>query len=781
MHVTQPDAAAMQLVRDEFKALWAQVASEIDKAFQRADPSRHSAIEAVKQTALSLKCSIEQIHIARTAPIEGGDRMGWRSQHFASSQTQADLLEHYRKQQEGSDEENPFLHQTYYTETEPWRETSAWYLTKHVIRLLFRARFAHEKLLKDSALSALFSVHKRPHETVRFGGVWGNPSWVRLLKDLAIDQCYRLAGNRFYEDVVITADDYDAINAAFDEVPELNYAAKLAGTDAENVPASLQSVELHDSDGIAFPDFYPDGSDTETLHVFTVRLREFSRTALSLFTGRRDDDRGECLRELSALHRDIQSRIDTGIERLLSPDIDNPAAWLVSVTEAVATIQSDATRGRRPDDVVDRIKAIDRAVDQLGVIERLQKTRRSLVPEVQDRELRPIDLEALRDDWRAFLDCGDLLAGSVERLFQAGMEVAGTEKRSDSLVLEVLAQRCAPRVCECWQPVFDAFDRMRQALETVRARLRFGHVEYINAKPEVRDRLRRRWNEVQQCWRNNFADDRMRGDAQSLLHWCNGIRPYLRRTLLSADEAAESPIKRNALSPPQWTLSVSPEELTRLENHPYAKHLAKQMQESSLDSTPEWQQLKHFLHFYVGTAHEVPVWTKWIEIRSCTESERATLKRQAEEEGLTWDNVFPRQRLKILRAFVAVNGIESPPDESDSFQSDGVPLGIPETGQPPTDFDDKLDSVRQLPERIQLAYGQWLYAKQELTTEDGGQPEDREAYSFLQEERPEHLGDLKPFDTWTRYIRMARKTLGTNKHHARAGRSGRSVIPSDET
>lgn len=234
MHVTQPDAAAMQLVQDEFKALWAQVAAEIDQAFCRADSSQHSGIETIKGLALTLKCSIEKIHIARTAPIEGGDRMLWRSQRFSMSLTQAHLQESYRRQLETGERDNRLGHAAHYAETEPWRETSAWYLTTHVYRPLFRARFALEKLLKDSAFSALFSVHDRPHETVRFGGVWGNPSWARLLKDLAIDQCSRLnpirgKGIPFYEDVVLTADDYDAINAHFDEVPEFNYAAKLAG------------------------------------------------------------------------------------------------------------------------------------------------------------------------------------------------------------------------------------------------------------------------------------------------------------------------------------------------------------------------------------------------------------------------------------------------------------------------------------------------------------------------------------------------------------------------
>ena len=68
------------------------------------------------------------------------------------------------------------------------------------------------------------------------------------------------------------------------------------------------------------------------------------------------------------------------------------------------------------------------------------------------------------------------------------------------------------------------------------------------------------------------------------------------------------------------------------------------------------------------------------------------------------------------------------------------------------------------------AYQQYQMAEKSL-----GDTTDRQAYDWLKE-RVEETERLPDFNTWTRYLRTARKFYGTQKNTPRGGRTGRSIV-----
>ncbi len=130
-----------------------------------------------------------------------------------------------------------------------------------------------------------------------------------------------------------------------------------------------------------------------------------------------------------------------------------------------------------------------------------------------------------------------------------------------------------------------------------------------------------------------------------------------------ANGLQESPVLRiSELSPSERKSLMSGDKAVWLENHAFTEHLAKEMSENPTESTPEWNRLSDFIEHYIDTDHEVAVWREWVRLRSRTPREREILEKQAADEELTFDNVFPRQRLKMLRAFVIAKQIPLPPE-----------------------------------------------------------------------------------------------------------------------
>jgi hypothetical protein len=93
------------------------------------------------------------------------------------------------------------------------------------------------------------------------------------------------------------------------------------------------------------------------------------------------------------------------------------------------------------------------------------------------------------------------------------------------------------------------------------------------------------------------------------------------------------------------------------------------------------------------------------------------------------------------------------------------------------------DPVRGVTRAPRLAYRAFDAAQRRAERE----LEDREAYDLLKEEgMPEEDGALADyllpaFDTWARYLRVARKALGEQKYSPRAGRpTGKSIVRKNE-
>lgn len=224
MYVTLPDADAMRLVKKQFAELWKKVETEIDTALCR-NPDYGEHINAVREIALGVKCHVEDIHIARTAPVVGDPRREWRSMRFMSELSPLELQELVAR---NSGSKIPELAPaTYEQETEPWRSTSVWQLENHINPALFRSNCDLSKCRDDPYLMALFAVHDGKEDEVVFGGKpYACNSWVRLLVDLSMDHLAIIQQSfAVREHAQISTEDYDAINAAFDAIPGFNYAA----------------------------------------------------------------------------------------------------------------------------------------------------------------------------------------------------------------------------------------------------------------------------------------------------------------------------------------------------------------------------------------------------------------------------------------------------------------------------------------------------------------------------------------------------------------------------
>ncbi len=227
MYTTEPNADAMRLVEQQFARLWQKIETEIDTVL-RQNPDYDKHINAVREISLGIKCAIEDIHITRTAPIVGSPRREWRSMRFVS---ELSPNEHHELASRNPGRKIPELtHATYELETEPWRSTSAWRLSS-INRTLFTHHDDLSRCRDDPHLMALFSIHGGKEDQVTFGGKpYACASWVRLLVDLAMDHLSIIQQSDVVMDSVrIDAEDYDAINAAFDAIPDFNYAALIVG------------------------------------------------------------------------------------------------------------------------------------------------------------------------------------------------------------------------------------------------------------------------------------------------------------------------------------------------------------------------------------------------------------------------------------------------------------------------------------------------------------------------------------------------------------------------
>ncbi len=100
------------------------------------------------------------------------------------------------------------------------------------------------------------------------------------------------------------------------------------------------------------------------------------------------------------------------------------------------------------------------------------------------------------------------------------------------------------------------------------------------------------------------------------------------------------------------------------------------------------------------------------------------------------------------------------------------PGGLPSAGAKPKAVPATGARPKQLGLIYARAHSQFVNAERQI-----GSCTDRAAYRWLKEHEEERL---PPYETWVRYVREARRTLGTRKNNPRAGRGGRSIITIDE-
>jgi len=108
------------------------------------------------------------------------------------------------------------------------------------------------------------------------------------------------------------------------------------------------------------------------------------------------------------------------------------------------------------------------------------------------------------------------------------------------------------------------------------------------------------------------------------------------------------------------------------------------------------------------------------------------------------------------------------------FLQEALGNSIKTTSPKNTDATDDDSKELALPRAHQVAYQSFVFAESKI-----GRCTDRQAYEWLEEERLEGH-ELPAFETWQRYVRIGRKHHGTQKNTSRKGRSGGSVIKSDE-
>jgi hypothetical protein len=103
--------------------------------------------------------------------------------------------------------------------------------------------------------------------------------------------------------------------------------------------------------------------------------------------------------------------------------------------------------------------------------------------------------------------------------------------------------------------------------------------------------------------------------------------------------------------------------------------------------------------------------------------------------------------------------------------------GTPEVGNgSPTPAGCGLE---QLPPSRQVAYAQYLEALCR-NPEFGEAATDEQVYGWYEEHGEDRQDGLPSCETWSRYVREARRVLGTSKHTSRSGREGGSVVRPNE-
>jgi hypothetical protein len=383
------------------------------------------------------------------------------------------------------------------------------------------------------------------------------------------------------DDAVASLDDaFSSVLTEFDGTIDLQI---LSGQPIQHALAEVdgtQSTEL-DSAPFSLPDFYPTTSDAKRFHVFGVRLRNFTQAAWDLVTQPNHEMRDDWLDGLKRNHLELNSLIQQGIESLLSPDIDNPPAWMLRLTRTVSIIREAAEHQRRPDDLPARLKWLDEAVAELSEACRLRLMRQKSISTVSDAGMRSIDLNALRNEWYAFTDRCEWLRTSVESLFEAGKSAAESIEHPAATVLEILSQRREPAVSECWNRTLDHYREARKLLESIRARLRYGRVELIDTTLALRKELSTRWKTVQDLWQLRFADDGIIDNAEGLRIWRNTGLKRVSRDLMGYESQGETVFDQAKQIPlPPETTSESP--------HSHAEHDTQPVTEAAESSaSPE--------------------------------------------------------------------------------------------------------------------------------------------------------------------------------------------------
>lgn len=87
---------------------------------------------------------------------------------------------------------------------------------------------------------------------------------------------------------------------------------------------------------------------------------------------------------------------------------------------------------------------------------------------------------------------------------------------------------------------------------------------------------------------------------------------------------------------------------------------------------------------------------------------------------------------------------------------------------------DRNEIIQSLPQAPRFA----LLGFEAAASALGRQPTDRDAYSWIAENRVDEHVELPEFDAWVRSLRRARNELSDQKNDRREGRSGRSVVDS---
>lgn len=303
------------------------------------------------------------------------------------------------------------------------------------------------------------------------------------------------------------------------------------------------------------PYSYPVTSDSKRFHLLGVNLKEFTRSAWFVFTQPKDEMRDEWVKALQQTDSEIARLIQNGVGTLLGPDIESPEAWLLKLNRTLSSVRYDAEQNRRPDDLRARLKRLDETVAELASVRRLRMIRQNSVPTLSSTELRAIDLNALRNEWYAFTDRSEWLSASVESLFEAGNATAELIEHPAATVLEILSQRREPAVAECWHRICDHYREARTLLKSIRARLRYGHVELIDVPLVLRKELTARWKTVQDLWQHHFADDGIIDNAEVLQIWCNTGLKRVSRDLMGYESQGETVFDRSLILP---ALSRSP-------------------------------------------------------------------------------------------------------------------------------------------------------------------------------------------------------------------------------